>query len=575
MIPAAPPANSVLSAAAAAAASLASNFSAANAPPNPGTPTAAALTKDTVDALQVAYDNKQRSESRKVRRVIKNKLVAAVDSDGDGGGNALALALTKSLSDGEREPTHAHHQSLSLATTVPGGQDGRQGMLSGLGSSLASGMRGGGAALASVAGVGSAGDGVPSIGDPGTLYAPTIDLGALTIFIVGRAGLKTTTAKKTGVDGVVARTKDRAKRMSRDIGKIGGSAGVGGGIGAGKDFMDAGSDSPSPMISGLALTYAYEKERDRAARDSIVASSVKALWGGRVVDLIRMREDVEAAGPDGPERWSTNCGANSAGSTGTIFNGPVPGAGTGGGWTGAAGWGGVTGNMAGSNTGNTGAADGKRWLSGLKAEKTAEKESDITNFRKKRGLSPSSMASDAEDGGLHLNAKRGQPYDGRSTEEESDVLSSGMGGTPFGAMQWPGKMRGKLEGWAGKARRKGQSADLSATSSQLSGLAGSTKGTPMSVSASNSARSTIKEPSVNNGSAKNANDSPQPSLISNPAFYNSYKTQSTLAQRQPGRLQTTGLGIRHPSIRSAASGYRSASASRAQSPTLPPMLFSG
>ena len=225
LIPHAPPPTNLLSAAAASAAAAT-------------LPIGAILTRETVENITSQYEHRTRTESRKVRRVLKGKRAAAATADSDGGEGATP----------EREHNRRHVLNLSLSLSggeeTPGanatGGAAKNQLLSG----IASGLRGGSAALATV-GV-NVGGGMNSdavLGDPGAVSAPTRDLATFVILVAGTARPGT-------------RTGGRAKRLSRD----------------GTLEHVIGSGAP--------------------AEDAGVAASVRALWGGRVGELVRMREDA-------------------------------------------------------------------------------------------------------------------------------------------------------------------------------------------------------------------------------------------------------------------------------------------
>ncbi|KDR83721.1 hypothetical protein GALMADRAFT_150799 [Galerina marginata CBS 339.88] len=251
LIPAAPPPNSILSAAAASAASA-------------QIPVGAILTRDLVENISAAYDSKVKTDNRKVRRVIKNKLASAnptgIDSDGTEGDfreqRRHTLSMTMSLSAGEvpadRSPSHSQSGASGTGPGPSGiGSSGGQ-ILNGIGS-LASGLR-----LGTGGGTGGAD------GDSSALMVPTTDLAGFVAFAL-RCG-----------SGVASR-KERRNRKSKERRR------------ETVDFNGA----------GIAVGYAYEK-------DAVVGGTIKALWSGRVVDVVRMREEAEGAlaGPtQGQGRW--------------------------------------------------------------------------------------------------------------------------------------------------------------------------------------------------------------------------------------------------------------------------------
>lgn len=311
-----------------------------------------------------------RSESRRVRRVLKNKLApgGGVDSDGAEGSTPdrdrdysrkHALSLSMSLSGGE-EPA-ANALSSSAGASGPSGKS--QQLLSG----IASGLRGGSTALGNVGGGGGSSGGAPGEiahgGDPGALLAPTADLAAFVRCVAGGPGASNGSGKT-----------HRKNRESADFG-------LGGGAAAAAAATSAAIGIRNPYV------HAYEKD--------VVGASVRALWSGRVVELVRMREEVGALQEPG-----------------------VPGIG--------------------------GGTDGR----GNK-DKDQAKEREREKWRRRHEMSPSGVVSDGDDsyGGTGM----ARSYDGRSTEEESDLISHGGGGGgahSFGGM-WSGRVRGKLGTWTG------------------------------------------------------------------------------------------------------------------------------
>lgn len=232
--------------------------------------------------------------------------------------------------------------------TGSGGQ-----ILSGIGS-LASGLRIGGA-------TGGA------HGDLGTLMAPSLDLEAFVAFAVGGPG-------KDG-QGASRRRRDKKKD---------------------KESVDAGAAmavSVAAPVGPGSVGLAY------AERDGVVAGSVKALWTGRVADLIKMRDDLDGA-------------ASTAGLC----------------------------------------SDDRRWIG--RNSSGFERDTPPTRW-KRRENRPGWQMTIASDGDAddHPNSydSREKRYDGRSTEEESDVFISPSppgGHTHTFSGMWGGRMRGKLGNWA-------------------------------------------------------------------------------------------------------------------------------
>lgn len=189
------------------------------------------------------------------------------------------------------------------------------------------------------------------------LMAPTLDLEAFVAFAVGGPSK----------DGQGASRKRRDKKKDKE-----------------------GADTGASM----AVTVPAHLGAVGLERDAVVAGSVKALWTGRVADLIKMREDAASVGND-DRRWlgRTNSGFDRDTSI--------------------------------------------RW-----------------KRRENRPGVPMAVASDGDADDRPDSYHRGnreKRYDGRSTEEESDVFinTSPPGGhTHTFRGMWGGRMRGKLGNWA-------------------------------------------------------------------------------------------------------------------------------
>ncbi|KAF8165326.1 hypothetical protein B0H34DRAFT_233731 [Crassisporium funariophilum] len=371
-------------------------------------PVGAILTRDLVVGITQAYDAKVKSESRKVRRVIKgtSKRVGGVDSDGpDGERDQRRSTLSISLTSNEAAASSQVGATGAGGVGVgPGiGSSGGQ-ILSGIGN-LASGLGLGGGAC-----------------DAAAIVNATVDLAGFVAVVVGSG---------TGKDGTrKSRRKSRERRESIELGAM--------------------------------VGYAYGP-----AKDAIVAGSVKALWSGRVADAVRMREAAA----------DTN-----------------------------------------SNT-----PDVSKRAYGSERERIGER------WKRERLTMGVASDGDADEGEKDVLGNG----NGRSTEEESDIPAHNVNGSAgsFGGM-WGGRVRGKLGNWAGLARKKTHSVDLSA-----------------SPSAASSQRAS-KEPSPRPNPQPQA--SPRHSL-----------------PPQPSRLVIGPMSRRPSNARQNTGG------SGAQSPTLPPMVFSG
>ncbi|KAF9485336.1 hypothetical protein BDN70DRAFT_910221 [Pholiota conissans] len=464
-IPPAPAPTSILSAAAASAAAA---IAGAPAP----LPVGAVLTRDIIDAVAALHDQKIRTESRRVRRVLKNKLApgGGVDSDG-----AEATAIP------DRDRDYSRKHTLSLSMSLSGGEEPAPNTLSSspsgpaqggksqqLLSGIASGLRGGSAALANVGvNVGGGGGGAATgdgSGDPGTLFAPTSDLAAFVRCVAGSG---------TGPSIPSSRGSGKGHRKSRESADFG----LGGGA----------------AVASAAIGYAYAHMHEK----DVVGASVRALWSGRVSDLVRMREEVDA--------------------------------------------------MQESSILGVGDLRGGR-EKGKDRDKDKEREKEK---RRRRGPSPAGVASDGDESYGATGAARS--YDGRSTEEESDMThaSQAGGSQSFGGM-WSGRVRGKIGTWTGLGRRKHYSVDLGMTSSAGASQHG-------------------KDKEREKESTPPFQSEAQPSSSQTLLGEQQQQQQERLPGRPtPGRLITGSILSR----RTSGTTSRRASASRAQSPTLPPMVFS-
>jgi len=240
--------------------------------------------------------------------------------------------LSLSLSGGEADRSTAHLVGAP-GPGAPGGQ-----ILSGIGS-LASGL-----------GIGVATGGAH--GDLASLMAPTLDLAAFVALAVGVG---------TGRDGPSARKEKKRERKKE------------------KDGAD----------HSLVAIIAY------AERDGVVGASIKALWSGRVVDLVKIRDELGSA------------------SLAPVFATP--------------------------------GVEDRRWLASIRRNSAFERRPPV----------PTGVASDGDADIQSSSYRRGikgeRRYDGRSTEEDSDLFAAAPSGrnTPhtFRGMLG-GKMRGKLGNWA-------------------------------------------------------------------------------------------------------------------------------
>ncbi|KAF5388112.1 hypothetical protein D9615_000428 [Tricholomella constricta] len=239
-----------------------SGSSTSNSNPNSNTPPAApsqvVLTRELVDAIGAAYDVKMRAPDGRVgghggrmRKALREKLRAGVDSDGDGGGAAGAgyERAGGAMSGGEgggcgmgivggnRERERDSLGGVGMGVSSSGGQ-----ILSGIGS-FASGL-----GLGVGAGSGSSATGA------GALLEPTYDLAWLVKSVYGKEG------------------KGRGRKA----------------IGMGKERRGKERKSDAGDLLGVGYTHGYSgKEKDK---DGSVGVSVRALWSGQVTSIVRLRE---------------------------------------------------------------------------------------------------------------------------------------------------------------------------------------------------------------------------------------------------------------------------------------------
>ncbi|KAG5643968.1 hypothetical protein DXG03_009319 [Asterophora parasitica] len=211
------------------------------------------LTRELVNAINAAYDAKGRvADGRgvaggRMRKVLREKLRAGIDSDGDGGAGAERGGSGGTTGGGEGgmgfvpgPGTKAERESLgSVGIGIGVASSGGQ-ILSGIGS-FASG-------LGIAVGAGSGGNATGA----GALLEPTFDMAWLVKSVYGKEG------------------KGRGRKAI--------------GLGKGKERK---SDAGDLLTSNLGK----EKEMDGS-----VGVSVRALWSGQVMTITRLREwEVEKA----------------------------------------------------------------------------------------------------------------------------------------------------------------------------------------------------------------------------------------------------------------------------------------
>ncbi|KAF9567298.1 hypothetical protein CPC08DRAFT_703209 [Agrocybe pediades] len=511
LIPAAPPPTNFFSvaAAASAAAAVISSPTAVAAIANSSTfPTGAILTRDLVQNITSAYDSKLKAENRKVRRVIKNKLVVGVDSDGDNTSNIggieqqrrqHALSLS-TLSGGEGPPSLMINSDRSPSNSQAGGSNapvGTAGNASGT-----AGSSSGGQILSGIAsGLGLSASGEPSI-------VPTVDLSAFVASVLRSNGAGGSGGGGGGSHNPISSRRERKKREkdrnslslrageSVDFGIAGATASGGSSVGGG----------------GTSLGFYYERDKDKDG--GAVGGTVRALWSGRIVDLVKMREEAEGIATSGASLRSVSSS--------------LP---------------------AGLRPPNalhkrSRSSDATKWS---KQQKQLQKQADMN-----RRQHPAGVASDGDDSSKDRNR-----YDGRSTEEESDVfLTPASASNTFGGM-WSGRVKGRLGNWAGLGKRKNQSVDLGSSSVMSTPPAKGKerereRDTTDKEKDSDRGHSTSKNLSVPQAQSQSQSRGPSPSA-----------SPSQLTKLVISGSPATPVN-RRPSI------SRRSTASGAQSPTLPP-----
>ncbi|KAF8076409.1 hypothetical protein FPV67DRAFT_1604951 [Lyophyllum atratum] len=209
---------------------------------NGASPPAVVLTRELVEAIGAAYDAKVRATDGRVgghggrmRKALRDKLRAGVDSDGDGGSGGFDRERG-TTSGGEGGTGDRERESLGGVGTGVASSGGQ--ILSGIGS-FASGLG---------LGVGTGGGG-GAVG-AGALLEATNDMGWLVKSLYGKDG-------KGKARKAIAKGKERK----------------------GKDVGD-------PL--GVGYGYGYtgrEKEKDGG-----VGVSVRALWSGQVTSITKLRE---------------------------------------------------------------------------------------------------------------------------------------------------------------------------------------------------------------------------------------------------------------------------------------------
>jgi hypothetical protein len=428
-------------------------------------PVGAVLSREIVEHIDSIYDKSKTSDNKRVRRKIKDKLDdltsavsgghAGPDSEGDEPHHhRLGRDRRGTLSDSEAPHLHI----ISATPTSSLGASSGHRVLGGIGTLLMPGSTSLSTSLSTSPG---------ASGGAGSITEPIINLSTF---------LSIALSKETGVS-----SGRRGANLKRIRGSVGGGTtaasaspgehgirmGMGKGLGVGKglgkskrqrDSVDLGyfyhggfsgavamGGGPSVSASGsnaadvkagggIAVTPTLSVEREREKdKEVVVAGSIRALWGGRVMELVKMREWCEEVAQ-----------SHQLGSSVLI----------------------LPSSAAGSQRAVSGSTVNSQPSTPLKDKGKKAKD--------KHKPSPSGLLNVHSDGDLRSDA-------GRSTEgEESESVYPSVSHTPllvppemlvtgsnpiasasFGSLL-SGRVKGKLGHWAGGlGRRKGQSVDFS------------------------------------------------------------------------------------------------------------------
>ncbi|RXW25248.1 hypothetical protein EST38_g606 [Candolleomyces aberdarensis] len=533
-----------------------STFSPQSPPAQPASslPVGAVLTKEIVEHIGTIYDKTKSSDNKRVRRKIKDKLDdltsavsgghAGPDSEGDEPHHRSGKDKRSTLSDSEAPHLHI----ISATPTSSLGTTSGNRVLGGIGTLLMPGSTSLSTSLTTSPG---------ASGGAGSITEPIINLSTFLSIALSKetgvsSGRRGANLKRIrgSVGGGTTATSAAAGEHSIRMG-VGKSLGVGKGLGKSKrqrDTVDLGSfyhggfsgavamaGAPSVSASGsnadvkaggvaVAPTLSAEKEREKD-KEVVVAGSVKALWGGRVMDLVKMREWCEEVAQ-----------SHHLGSSVLI----------------------LPSSAAGSQRAVSGSTVNSQQSTPLKDKGKKAKD--------KHKPSPSGLLNIHSDVDLKSDA-------GRSTEgEESESVYPSASNTPllvspemlvtgsnpiasasFGSLL-SGRVKGKLGHWAGGlGRRKGQSVDFSVSAGasppslhlNTHGSIGGGSSVPSSIRTSPvvTRRAPIGGPEGVGSSLSKASGSKRGTLAS-----------SNGASTQPMTRENTSSGP--------------------QSPTLPPMVYS-
>ncbi|KAJ3536914.1 hypothetical protein NMY22_g5826 [Coprinellus aureogranulatus] len=444
-------------------------------PPSSPLPTAAVLNKEVLEYIDSCYDKSKSPDNRRVRRVFKGKLDdltrgSAVDSDGD---DHDTRKVTLSDSEASQHPHHLHvTPSNSVGTSTgnrvlggittflsphsgPGGTGSITDPITSLSSFLS-------IALSKEAGTNnfSSGGRIRRIRDS-----------------VGGAAASSDHSVRMAVGKGVSKAMGKAKRQRESVDM--GHFYTGGALAGAAGLANPMFPSPLPIAEippqtgGVTLEKELTEKEGVKEKEVVVGGSVKALWAGRIADLVKVRETCEEVA----KRHQLHSSALIVPSS--LY--PL----------------GPGGSTGGSHHSGHHVKD-----KGKKKEKLTDKlDREKEKAKEKLKAAPSALL------GIHSDTDHVKSDTGRSTEgEESDPIyaspsrSSGrptlrphsnsfshshtrspnpdqppqpphMFGNPMASASFGsllgGRVRGKLGNWTGLTKRKGgsQSVDLSASGS--------------------------------------------------------------------------------------------------------------
>lgn len=461
------------------------------APPKP--PVGTALSREIIEHIDTAYDKAKAIENKRVRRVLKGKFDDLTrssttpthhESDGDHahthGDHAHNLSLSRgggALSDSDAPHHHHHHHHLlgaSPANSI-GSSSGNR-VLGGISTLLLPGN------TSLSAGSSSSGQ---QGGGAGSIVEPIISLSAFlsvalsketregSSFASGRrANLKRIRGSVGGsISGVASSGgggtassggelshhhhqksgkglvgKSKRQRESVDMGlfySVGGMAGAAGVVPLVTPNMSASASGTNPTTtvdnSLVVASPGVDTKLDWEVKEKeiVVGGSVKALWSGRVMDLVKMREWCEDVAH---LHGVTNSALIVPSSTFQNTNGSSSSQRA------------VSGSTLGSTHSHTGSTSkfGKR----KEKKKTSDRGSTLSP--------PTLLSVHSDRDGDPNKSDTGRSTEGEGEESESIVTTAHpnhpqLSGNPLASASFGsllgGRVRGKLGTWAGLANR--------------------------------------------------------------------------------------------------------------------------